>query len=203
VTTVLVVLLAVVVALLVVLVTGLLRSHAATLRALHDLGVDINPDSTTLAHGAERLRPDPRRASAAAADVSGLTPHGDAAAFTIVGAERPTLLVFLTSGCSTCARFWYALADPHGVRAPGGARLIAVTKGQEAERPARLRMLLPPNVPVVMSSRAWESYDVPVAPYFAYVDGASGTVVGDGPADTWEDVVSMCERAIVGRRATR
>jgi hypothetical protein len=195
VTVVLVVLLAVVVALLVVLVAGLLRSHAEILRALHDLGVDLDPDAATSSPRVAVPRADAHRASPTAADVSGITPHGDAASFTIVGAEQPTMLAFLTSGCSTCVGFWDAFADPR-VRVPGDARLIVITKGEEAESPARLRKFLPPDVPVVMSSEAWEAYDVPVAPYFAYVDGASGTVVGEGAANTWEHVVSMCEQAI-------
>ena len=195
-TVVLVVLLAVVVALLVVLVAGLLRSHAEILRALHDLGVDLDPDAAPSTRGVAVPRPDPNRVPTSAADISGVTPHGDAASFTIVGAEQPTMLAFLTSGCSTCVGFWDAFADPRGVRVPGGARLIAVTKGETEESPARLRKFVPPDVPVVMSTEAWEDYDVPVAPYFAYVDGASGTVVGEGAANTWEHVVSMCEQAV-------
>ena len=52
--------------------------------------------------------------------------------------NRPTLLAFLTSGCSTCAVFWSALANPHASPVPGGARVVVVTKGAEAESPARL-----------------------------------------------------------------
>jgi hypothetical protein len=193
-TTVLLVLLAVVVALLVVLVAGLLRSHAEILRALHGLGVDLDPDASP-APTVAAPRPDANRQLVTAVDIAGVTPHGDAASFTIVGADQPTMLAFLTSGCSTCVGFWEAFARSD-VQVPGDARLIVVTKGAEAESPARLRKFVPPSVPVVMSSEAWEAYDVPVAPYFAYVDGASGTVVGEGAANTWEHVASMCEQAI-------
>lgn len=194
-TTVLVVLLAVVVALLVVLVAGLLRSHAEILRALNRLGVDLDPDrepGTTTARPSSAPRSDSRRA----ADLAGTTPDGDALSIAIVGARQPTMLAFLTTGCTTCASFWEAFADDTHLRVPGGARLIAVTKGEEAESPARLRKFAPPEVPVVMSSAAWDDYDVPVAPYFAYVDGESGTIVGEGAANTWDQVVSMCEQAI-------
>jgi hypothetical protein len=47
-----------------------------------------------------------------------------------------------------------------------------------------------------MSTQAWDDYDVPVAPYFAFVDGPSSTVVGEGVGNTWEHVVSMCEQAM-------
>jgi len=193
-TTVLLVLLSVVVTLLVVLVLGLLRSHAEILRALHGLGVDLDPHAAPSAP-VVAMRPEGPRSSREAADIAGVTPDGDAASFTLVGAEDPTMLAFLTTGCASCASFWSAFADAH-LAVPGGARLIAVTKGPEAESPARLGKFAPADVPVLMSSAAWEAYDVPVAPYFAYVDGESGAIVGEGAANTWEHVVSMCEQAI-------
>jgi hypothetical protein len=79
---------------------------------------------------------------------------------------------------------------------PGGARVVVVTKGAEAESPARLAKFAPPVVPVVMSSDAWSDYDVPVAPYFAYVDPGEGLVVGEGAAANWEQLVSMMEQAL-------
>lgn len=197
-TVVLVVLLGVVVALLVVLVAGLLRSHAEILRALHDLGVDLDPDRPEADRGAPArvaAVPDLRRQSRPAADIEGRTPTGDAASFVVAGAAQPTMLAFLTSGCATCTNFWDAFADAAALRVPADGRLIVVTKGEEAESPARLRKFAPPGLPVVMSSKAWDDYDVPVAPYFAFVDGPTSTVVGEGAANTWEHVVSMCEQA--------
>ena len=47
-----------------------------------------------------------------------------------------------------------------------------------------------------MSSEAWDAYDVPVAPFFALVDGPSGTVLGEGAAGTWEQVTSMLRQAL-------
>jgi hypothetical protein len=49
---------------------------------------------------------------------------------------------------------------------------------------------------VVMSSEAWDAYDVPVAPFFVLVDGPSGTVLGEGAASTWEQVTSMLQQAL-------
>jgi len=75
--------------LLVLLVGGLLRSHAEILRRLDEL----QPGGTATAA--------PARTSTAAHDVSGVTLAGDAMH---VGVTRPgsaTLLAFLTSGCST------------------------------------------------------------------------------------------------------
>src|SRR5262245_1837515 len=101
--------LGVVVALLAVLVAGLLRSHAEILRALHGLGVDLDPDGsgTTSAVRPPQRTPEPRSPSdRAAADIVGTTPRGDAMSLAVVGVAHPTLVAFLTSGCSTCTNFW-------------------------------------------------------------------------------------------------
>ena len=37
---------------------------------------------------------------------------------------------------------------------------------------------------------------MPVAPYFAYVDGPSGAIVGEGAAGTWEQLGGMLEQAL-------
>jgi hypothetical protein len=214
---VLVTLLAVVVALLALLVVGLLRSHAEILRSLHGLGVDLDPDAdpgsvAPRSPGISVPRPGSRDPEREAVDIVGVTPTGDGASIAVAGARHPTLLAFLTSGCSTCAGFWTAFADNRRLHVPGEARLVVVTKGEEAESPARLRKFAPPGIPVVMSSAAWDAYDVPVAPYFAFVDGPSSRVVGEGAAGSWEHLAQMMEQAIAdagiaaprrGRRARR
>ena len=112
------------------------------------------------------------------------------------GHEHPTLVAFLTTGCTTCADFWSAFANPDTLYVPGDARLVVVTKGEDGESPTRLRKFVPPDVPVIMSSEAWVAYDVQVAPYFAYVDGPSGRVVGEGAAATWNHLTDMMEQAL-------
>jgi hypothetical protein len=181
------------VGLLAVLVAGLLRSHAEILRALHQLGAGLDPDAAPPTPGAV---PRPRASGHPAADLSGTSPEGDAVAVAVVNVEHPTLLAFLTSGCTTCVEFWNAFADPRELRIPGGARLVVVTKGEEAESPGRLRKFAPRDVPVVMSSAAWDAYDVPVAPYFAFVDGPSATVVGEGAAGSWDHLRDMLSQAL-------
>jgi hypothetical protein len=130
-----------------------------------------------------------------ATDVVGVTPTGDTVSVAVVGTRHSTLVAFLTTGCSTCADFWSAFADSN-LRAPGDARLVVVTKGEEAESLSRLRKFAPRELSVVMSSEAWDIYDVPVAPYFAYVDGPTGAIVGEGAAMTWEHLVGMMEQAL-------
>ena len=136
---VLVTVLAVVLALLAVLVAGLLRSHAEILRALHSLGAGLDPDDdgSTPVHLGLTV-PRPSGESRSASDVQGVTPSGDTVNVAIVGARHPTLLAFLTTGCSTCSEFWSAFADPQTLRVPGDARLVVVTKGTEEESVARL-----------------------------------------------------------------
>jgi hypothetical protein len=199
--TALVVTLAVVVALLVVLVAGLLRSHAEILRTLHDAGLSHDPDTV-----AEVLAPPRGRAGGApaiptsgpspeATDLSGVTPAGDAIAVGILGATEPTLLAFLSSGCLTCREFWETFADP-ALDVPGGARLVVVTMSPEDESVGALRRLATDASTVVMSTPAWEAYEVQGSPYFVYVDGASGAVVGEGTASSWDRVREMIGESV-------
>jgi len=195
---VLVTLLAVVLGLLVLLVAGLLRSHAEILRSLHDLGVDLDPARPQPGAEGSRLRSvpvsggPPKRAE----DLSGTTPSGDGVSIAVAEVRHLTLLAFLTSGCATCLEFWSAFADAAAPDVPGDARLVIVTKGPEAESIAALQRLAPTNVPVVMSTEAWTAYDVPVAPFFVLVDGSSNTIVGEGAASTWAQVTSLMVQAV-------
>src|SRR3954447_15899749 len=194
--TALVVTLAVVVALLVVLVAGLLRSHAEILRTLHDAGLGREGEAATPARRSGVAPATPTSGpSPEASDVSGGTPGGDAVAVGVLGAAAPTLLAFLSSGCLTCREFWETFADPR-LDVPGGARLVVVTMSPEDESVGAVRRLTSDATPVVMSTPAWEAYEVEGAPYFVYVDGASGAVVGEGTATTWARVREMVDESV-------
>jgi hypothetical protein len=177
---------------LVVLVAGLLRSHAEILRRLGPSGPDgggavplpVPPSS----------RPS-REAGAVAPALAGTTPAGDAVSLSFEGAATaPTLLAFLTSGCTTCAGFWETLGEH---RLPPGVQTVIVARGSEREQPARLRKLAPVGVPVVMSSPAWDDFDVPGAPYFVLVDGS---IRGEGVATSWPALGSLVSDAIADER---
>jgi hypothetical protein len=199
---VLVVLLAVVLALLALLVAGLLRSHAEILRALHNLGVDMDParadDGVTTPVGAPTVRSAavPKRPSRRAVDVVGTTPEHDAVSIAVVGAKHLTLLAFLSSGCGSCLAFWDVFRDGDPVEIPGDARLVLVSKDAGEESIASIRRLAPRDIPTVMSSQAWSDYDVPVAPFFVLVEGESGEVVGEGAANEWSQVQSLLHTAL-------
>jgi len=207
-------LLTAVVALLTLLVVGLLRSHATILRALHDAGIDLDPDA------------DPRRLGATLASEPDIRTHSgvpgpagatvqrahDLAGTTVAGGTRsvsvttgqPTLLAFLSTGCSTCAGFWQAFAeagaggaDPgSGLGLPDGVRVVVVTKGPEVESPAEVAALAPAGMLTLQSSQAWDDYRIPVAPYFTLVDGRRGVVVGEGAAASWDRVRDLIRRAL-------
>jgi hypothetical protein len=108
----------------------------------------------------------------------------------------PAVLVFLTSTCATCGAFWRAL-DAWGSATLHGARVVVVTKDEQAERPKRVRELAPRRIPVVMSSDVWNAYGVASAPHFAYVDRHEVVVSGD--ASSWDEVVAACRPS--GERA--
>ena len=203
---VLVTLLAVVVGLLVLLVAGLLRSHAEILRALHQLGVDLDPASSGDAtSGATNIRSIPVTGGPGkqARDVMGATPSGDAVSIAVREVRHMTLLAFLSSGCSTCLDFWSAFASEAAPEVPGDARLVIVTKGAEHESVSAVQRLAPSRIPVVMSTEAWDGYDVPVAPFFVLVDGASDAIVGEGAASNWGQVTSLMAQAVTDAGITK
>jgi hypothetical protein len=173
--------------LLVVLVAGLLRSHAEILRRL-------GPGDDLVTPGDDLATPPsspPRSADAPAPSLAGVTPDGDAVGLSFDGPTgAPTLLAFLTSGCSTCAGFWETLGER---RLPASVQTVIVAHGSERERPAKLRQLAPGGLPVVMSSQAWQDYRVPGAPYFVLVNR---TIRGEGVATNWPAVASLVSDAI-------
>ncbi len=210
--TALVIVLALVVALLAVLVAGLLRSNADVLRALHDLGVSLDPDhdhTDASPRGADpvsgQTRPGvaaPRRASDddGPANLTGRTPTGGLAKISVVDNQSLTLIAFLSSGCLTCAGFWEAFGDDDIGQALGSgltsSDIVIVTKGPESESESSVRSLAPAGVRTIMSSDAWLDYNVPVSPYFILVDGTAGRIVGEGAGATWDQVANLLRQAL-------
>jgi hypothetical protein len=187
--------------LLVVLVAGLLRSHAEIMRRLGPEDGPVAPAPPVQTPGRERRSAGPSGVATDAPELAGVTPTGDAVKLAFAagaagaaGAAAPTLLAFLTSGCGTCAGFWETLGER---RLPAGVQTVIVTHGADRERPAKLRSLTPDGIPVVMSSQAWADYEVPGAPYFVLVDRA---VRGEGVATTWHALASLVGDAIEDQR---
>ncbi|MDQ3877258.1 MAG: hypothetical protein M3290_02745 [Actinomycetota bacterium] len=179
----------VLVILMLVLVAGLLRSHAEILRRLEmtvarppSNGPDITP------------RRDP---GAPAPDISGETPDRGSLGLSMIGAD--TLVAFLSSGCTTCRGFWDALkaGTATGLH---DVRLVIVTRDASLESPTKIEELAPRDIPVVMSSTAWDDYEVPMSPYFVLVNGATGTIAGEGTAQTWPQVLSLVRDALADER---
>jgi hypothetical protein len=171
--------------LLIVLVAALLRSHAELLRRLGPEG--------------EPRVPAPRGGirTEAAPEIAGATPGGDAIKLSFDGAG-PTLLAFLSTGCTSCAGFFDALGDR---RPLSGVRNVIVTRGADREQRSKLRSLAPADVPVLMSSQAWEDYSVPGSPYFVLIE--DGAVRGEGVATTWDALTSLVADAVEEQREER
>ena len=193
-----VVALAVAVVLLTVLVVGLLRSHAEILKALHELGAGLQLDSPTDPEGPVTATVDgvtaPRRSGSAPTPLTldGETLDGEVVSLPLVG-HGDTLVAFLSSGCTTCQDFWKAFR--RGVTdVPGQARLVVVTRGPDEESVSALQQRAPDDLPVLMSSRTWDDFEIPGSPYFVYVD-ATGRLVGEGSAASWPQVATLLGQA--------
>jgi hypothetical protein len=174
------------VALLGLLVAGLLRSHAEILRALHDLGADLDPARS----GGQVIagtRVTSLRSEDTAHDLSGQRLDGSAAAIGVVGADHDSVLAFLSTGCTTCLPFWEALRE--GATAGGDTRVVVVVQDEDSR--SKLRELAGPDLDVVASSRAWSDYGVPGSPHIVHVHGPTGRVVGEGTGHSWEQVMDL------------
>ena len=184
--------------LLTLLVAGLLRSHAEILRRLPpqeedrlDAGSGPAPNLS-----ADSSPPTgPARQPVRAPDIVGTTLQGDPVKIAVSGGGRGTLLAFLSTGCATCGRLWEGLHPARREPTPGGTRTVVVTRDRSTESPSRLRRMAPPDISMVMSSAAWEDYEVPMTPYFVYV-GTSGLIEGEGVAEAWPQVLSLLRDAL-------
>jgi hypothetical protein len=199
----------VIVVLLTGLVAGLLRSHADILRALHSLGAGVGDPTAVASDDAARAATDHGggsllhigpplpvgRDSSSAHDLVGVDVRGDAVAVAVAHTNQLTLLAFLSSGCSTCAGFWTALGEPNGGGLPGDVRAVVVTKGPELEIPSDVERRAPVGTTVVMSSEAWDDYEVPGSPFFILIDGQTQRRVGEGVARQFSQVADLVRRA--------
>jgi hypothetical protein len=185
----LVVIQTVLLAVLTVLVAGLLRAYGTVLRRLHEL--DGGGGSRQFA----AHRPDQPSATAfgPAHDVAGETLSGELVTARVAGVQHDTLLLFLSSGCATCAAFWAELGAP--VRLPPNTRLLVVPQSAADESPRELAALAPDGVDVVLSSDAWRDYEVPGSPHAVYVDGRSGRVRGEGTGQSLRQVTELLAQA--------
>lgn len=190
-------------AVLTVLVAGLLRAYASVLKRLHRLDGGLS-GQFTLEPTAAVSTPTPREQWTTAHDLAGETVRGEVMTARVVGVEHDSVLLFLSSGCSSCATFWDELADP--VSLPPGTRLVIVTQGDDAESREAVAELAPRGVDVLMSTQAWRDYEVPGSPHVVYVDGSTGRVRGEGTGQSWTQVTQLLARAggsafVTGRAA--
>jgi hypothetical protein len=168
-------------------VVALLRSHAEILRRLTAIEEGVSPVGRV-----SRPRSTGGAASAAevsARDIVGETLGGDTVKLAFGEGLPRTLLAFLGSGCAACVPLWDGLRD--GARGPAGARVVVVTKGPEQESLVRLRSLAPARAEVVMSTAAWQDFEVPATPHFVLVGSDTRHVLGRGSATSWEQLGTL------------
>lgn len=179
----------VVIVLLLVLVAGLLKSHAEILRQLDRLGAGEDTSHPVSS-------PRPRTVGfeeAPMKSITGLTPRGAERTLTLDHGRNPTLLAFLSSGCASCRVFWSELGGEPELPLPE-ARTVIVTKGADGESPDKVAALAPTGVDTLMSSDVWDTFRVPLTPYFMLLD-ADARVIGEGSALTWEQLVGLLRQS--------
>lgn len=178
----------VVILLLLVLVAGLLKSHADILRQLQRLGASVDNPGV----------PTPPRSvgfgEAPANEITGVDLSGAERAISLRNGGSPTLLAFLSSGCATCRTFWEELHHEPEPPIPG-TRTVVVTKGPTAESPGKLKELAPEDLTLIMSDDDWDRFRVPITPYFLLVD-ETARVIGEGSARDWEHLLSLLRQSL-------
>jgi hypothetical protein len=180
-------------AVLTVLVAGLLRAYGTVLRRLHELdnggrrSFDLRPAAAPAAAPEPEFGP--------AHDIAGETLTGEVLTARVAGVDHDTLLLFLSSGCASCATFWSELATPGALQLPQGTRLLVVPQSAADESVADLAALAPDGVDVVLSSDAWRDYEVPGSPHVVYVDGRTGKVRGEGTGQSLRQVGELLARS--------
>lgn len=187
--TALVVIEGVVILLLIVLVGGLLRSHAEILRQLDRLGAGEDTSSPISAQRARTVGFE----EAPVKTISGLTPQGAERTMSLEHGRSPTLLAFLSSGCASCQTFWRELAEDPEPPLPG-TRMVVITKGPDAESPAKVSDLAPAGTEVIMSSEMWDEFRVPLTPYFMLLD-PEARMIGEGSALSWDQLLGLLRRS--------
>lgn len=189
-----------------VLVAGLLRGYATVLRRLHQLDGGAQPAAAPPFRTISAI-PEPtgqriegRDEWAPAHDIDGISLRGEISSVRTVGVEHDTIIAFLSSSCEGCTGFWHELAAPNGSwAAPGGARLLVVTKGADEESPAALSKLCPPGVDLLMSSQAWAEFEVPGSPYVVVTDGQTGRIKGEGSGTSFSQVGGLIQQSVDDR----
>lgn len=210
--TVLVLVETVLLAVLTVLVAGLLRAYGTVLQRLHQLDgggtpagarqFDLLPLATPMpaALGGPVTAPDAAAPAQVAVpefgeahDIAGETLDGQLVSARVADVEHDTLLLFLSSGCSSCEVFWTELAQP--VPLPAGTRLLVVPQGAREESHADLVALAPPGLDVILSSEAWRDYEVPGSPHVVFVDGRTNRIRGEGTGQSLRQVSELLARS--------
>lgn len=180
--------LSLIVLLLGMLVVGLLRSHADILRRLESVGAGLDASSDHGSHGSSITLTRKEMARVVDRQVTGVTPDGEPAVLSLTTGSDPTLIAFLSTTCSTCTPFWEGLESSLMYFGGHRHRVVVVTLGESEESPTRAQSLAKPGVDVVMSSSGWSDFEVPGAPYFVLIDPATGRVVGEGSAMSFESL---------------
>ncbi len=133
-----------------------------------------------------------------AVDVRGADPEGEPTLIPLEATEQPTVLAFLSTSCGICVGLWERMRQGElGAEVPGVTPVV-VLKDAAHEDLERVRALASGQLPVVLSSEAWDDYEVPGSPYVMVVSSAPGSVVSEGSVAGWSDLVSMARSVSAG-----
>jgi len=73
--------------------------------------------------------------------------------------------------------------------------MVVITKGPTAESPTKVADLAPSHLDVLMSSEVWDTFRVPLTPYFMLLD-PDARVIGEGSALSWEQLLGLLRQSV-------
>lgn len=185
----------VVIVLLLVLMAGLLKSHAEILRRLAGLGAGEGGADPERRPGTTGLGQAPTET------IAGVDVRGSSTSISLTHGRGETLLAFLSTGCASCRVFWEELSGSPQMPTPN-TRPVIVTKSPKAESPSKVAELAPSQITLVMSDEAWDTFRVPLTPYFMLVAGDGG-VIGEGSATNMEHLLGLFRQSVADSDPTR
>ena len=192
--------LAVVIVLMSIIVVGLLRSHALILKQLDSLGAGMGEGHE---HESQISLKPRSEARLSLPDITGVNPDGEPVVASPHLGRDPTLLAFLSTSCSSCSPFWDNLDASSRYFHDHRHRVLIVTRGSEEESPTRAQSLRRGQADVIMSSEAWDDYEVPGAPYFVLIGPGNDGIAGEGSAATFDSLEQFLADAVNDSRWDR
>jgi len=127
-------------------------------------------------------------------DITGTDLVGMSKSVNLIGAERSTLLLFLSASCHGCLDLFAASQEPSSLGVSTGTDLRIVLRSSDG----RESSTLVGGAEAIVSDQAWDSYRVTGPPFFSFIVPGCLTVATEGVAWGAQSVCDAVNAALGG-----